>query len=243
VVTDADGKAAFLSVPELAGLYPLLAQAYERGKKVEYAETLATAVAAISATQKTVDVRHDCGYRALWYGLTARSQLLLALDPPDEAGAEAIVALRDRLLPEGLAGVKATYSAEEGHAQRMQEQVDAPTRTTLAETVLAPGHSALDVVGLIAGQAQRLGELDRDKAQAGTRSASIPDGRQVRTDLIQLLSLVSAVAAKSTAPKDVLNRIVGPIDEALARAMVGHPKAAAPAPASPGSSPTPSPLT
>ena len=45
------------------------------------------------------------------------------------------------------------------------------------------------------------------------------------------------LAAKSTAPKAVLQRIVGPIDEALARAVIGHPKAVEPGPGD--STPTP----
>jgi hypothetical protein len=94
---------------------------------------------------------------------------------------------------------------------------------------LTPGQTALTAAELIATHSRRLGELDRDKAKAGARSEPGTDGRQVRNELIQLLSLVSAVAARSTAPAAVLLRIVGPLDEALARAAIGHPKPAAPA--------------
>lgn len=234
----------FASVPALKPLVPIVDAAHAELVLAEpaAAPTASAAVVAISAEQRTLDLRHDHLVRALHYGALARQEHLLAQDPPAEAEAQAIADAVTRILPAGLATTQATYLGEEGYAKQARDLVDSvPTlAVALAEVYVA---KKVDGRALVTGWVElgsRLGDLDRKKSavvasEAG--SAATPTSGTLRQARGKWMAIVETVLSilqhvKGDAAAQVLRSVTEPAQRAAQKARAAQ-RAAKQAPVAP----------
>ena len=123
--------------------------------------TLDAQVAQLRAEGDALDLRHDRKYRGTYKLLDALAELA---DEPDTA--TALLALRDRLHPKGLAQVNTTWADEAGNAATVRAGIDKATRTQLKAIGSNKGRTIDDEVQAWLQAADRLGPLGAQKAAA-----------------------------------------------------------------------------
>jgi len=159
--TNAAG-AAIAKAPLLVGLLPQL--------KAAHAAIFAAQVAtedprakALSEAEAELDGKHD----ALARGIYGSLSMLAEFSPSSEE----LLRLRDLLLPEGLEHTQKTYRGEAGHAALVAGRLDDGVRARL-KSVNLHDKNLLDLVDAWLGAAQKLGELEEERARLTAPSAS-----------------------------------------------------------------------
>ena len=154
-------RVALVGIPEAAGLVPRIDRAHAGLLQVQRSATNgseAPRLAEIRTVSRTTDLRHDALVRGLWNLLTALA--FLASDPKES---EALLALRDHLIPEGVSITQRSYLEESGVATLTAARLTPDHRTALAK-IPTPWGSALDCVDEWFACAARLGELEHERA-------------------------------------------------------------------------------
>lgn len=150
--------------PELAALLPRLDEAHQAlllAQKVTPAPGGEQA-AQLAAQAQTLDDQHDHAVRALYFAVSAALSHRLASDAPDAEEVARLEALRDMILPDGLATTQASYEVEAAMAARAREAVasDPEAQKLLREIKLFPRVTGLDLLSRWADLGGRLGSVE-----------------------------------------------------------------------------------
>ncbi|HEU4410553.1 MAG TPA: hypothetical protein VFS43_35185 [Polyangiaceae bacterium] len=128
-------------------------------------------LAALKAREAAIDRVHDRKVRGAYYLLTG-----LAALADDAAVAGARLALRDALLPAGLAAARRSYLDEAGDAEALPRRLDEGQRGALDRVSVGGGRTLADEVDAWLSAARKLGELEAKRAElAARRPARAPD--------------------------------------------------------------------
>lgn len=196
------------------------------------------------------DQLHDRKGRGAWKVLDGLSDLA---DSPEESAA--FIALRDRVMPEGLSILQATWAAESGNAQRVEKELeDEAFSKQLADIALPLKKRAtlLDAVKVHAGAGRRLGVIEARRgaleeqakaakaAKAGEGAASTSAIVKARNQWIRVANAVlTNIDLIPDLDGEVRSRIVGHyfrVEQVADRRALGRRPVEEPAPEPP---PTP----
>lgn len=129
-------------------------------------------LAELQAEEVNVDRVHDRKLRGIFYLLTALAEL--ADDPRD---AEARRALRDALLPIGLAATQRSYLEEAGDIEALDQRLNDEQREELGRVPVDHGRTLADEIGAWTSSARKLGELEGKRAELAAKRSAKPSDR------------------------------------------------------------------
>lgn len=217
-ITVPAAKAVFLSIPEIAPLYPKLADIHaELSRMRPGALTPPPVLQQLRADVTALDVQHDALARAVFSGLQAERAYALAADPPALADARRIELAIATLFPKGLRVVNVSVLAEAGHALIVRTQLArSPRLRALLESIPVRGRGTL--LGLTErwlATAERLGHLEHDlrarEAVHARKRVTKAEMNAARGRFIRLVSLVLGNLALSDAPQQAIETIRHPL--------------------------------
>lgn len=218
-------KAAFLSIPEIAGLHPRLVQIHGELVAAQPAgDSPSAELQAVIDEANQVDAVHDPLARAVHAGLVAERAYALASRPPALERARKADEALAKLFPDGLTIVNASFLAEAGNTARVTELlVREPGLAELLASIPVQGFGDLSVVTqrwIAAGK--KLAKLEETREDLEADQATVPLGKEAITRLrarwIRLVSQVLSLLELSDAdPRDVA-RLRNPILKASGRA-------------------------
>ncbi|MRG95930.1 hypothetical protein [Polyangium spumosum] len=166
-------------------------------------------LSALSEKQAAADKRHDRKIRASWFVLTGFAE---AADDPEDA--EAILAARDELLPNGLSATKESYHDEAGAVELTEARISEKTRALLKKLPV-PGGKAWNVVEDWFEAGRELGQLEDEKekrtAAAGATSPSKMDALKARNFWIKVARHVETTLELEGASEVIVSAILGPL--------------------------------
>ena len=216
----------FANVAALKPLLPAVGAAHDELVRAQPAAAAVTSpdVAAISAAEKALDVRHDHVARALHYAALALEEYLLSLDPPEEAEAQAVADAMARVMPAALGTTQATYLAEEGYAKQADALVaaDAGLAATLGRVVVAKKVGGAELLATWVEVGSALGDAEREKskllaAEAGAPAQATGTERKARAAWMTIVETVLSV----------LRHVDGDAADAIRRSVTEPAEAAA----------------
>jgi hypothetical protein len=218
-------REAIGGVPRLAGVLPDL----EGAHAAMYAVTPKAQdprKAEIARTAVEVDALHDRFARGIHGYLTEAAAL-------DDSGAE-LLALRDTLMPDGLAKVvQATYRGQAGYGRLLRERLTPALRAQLEALPLRRGNLLGPVESWLSA-ADRLGELEEERARLDT--AQTPSTAQqvidARNRWVRVVNAFESLAALADLDATTERLVFGPLRDAEAKAdqRIARRKASAPTP-------------
>jgi hypothetical protein len=161
-------------------------------------------LAELQAEEAQVDRVHDRKVRGTYYILTALAEYA---DDPDVA--ETRLALRDALLPAGLAATQRSYLEEAGDVEALAQRLDDGQREELGRFSAGDGRTVADEVDAWISSARKLGELEGKRAElVAKRSANAPArASSVAGARNQWIRVVDTVARAITLGDDVAPRL------------------------------------
>lgn len=159
-----DGKPWFVAIPELVPLLPRVQEDHDGLVGARGGSSAETPLRTLSDQAVTLDTRHDHLQRALHLGMRSAREALLGQEPPNVALADAIDVALEKLQPEGLEIVKASYESEAGNAAQMVKLAEAELAPVLAQVPILDGVSALDLVKQIGAVGTTLGAVEQKKS-------------------------------------------------------------------------------
>lgn len=201
---DAKTRAVLAKFPKTAALVPDIEEAHRAlcaALGGEDGSPLEAQLTALRAQAGSLDERHDRKYRGTYKLLDALIELA-----DDPTTAEAILALRDRLLPHGVAHVKATWATEAGHAATVHAALDKATRAELKRFATVEGRTLDDEVQAWVKAGVELGSVAAQKASVehqiantavASKAATLHDARK------GWIKTVRALATNFDLSKDV----------------------------------------
>ncbi len=215
-------KAVFLSIPELVALLPRVQEDHDALVAARAGSSAEVLLQSLSEQATGLDVRHDHLQRALHHGLLSAREAHLGLDPIDAELASQIDAAYDRLLPNGLEVVNASYESEAGNAVQMAKLAATELAPLLLQIPIAPGVSALDLVNAIGTVGSTLGTVEHSKsvaaAAAEQESVSPAEVRRRMRAWAQTLETVLNALARTKAPEAMVTSIRVPVLAAVEKA-------------------------
>lgn len=205
--------------PELAALLPRLEEAHQALQRAQKATPAAESEEALrlSSQAQALDGRHDHSVRALYFAVSAALSYRLAGEAPDAEEVARLEALRDMILPDGLATTQASYEAEAAMASRAREAVasDPEAQKLLREIKLFPKVTGLDLLSLWADLGGRLGSVEFQRASAhGAGEANPVRARNAWLGVVASMLSVLSVIRSEEARKAVLD----PLNDACTKA-------------------------
>jgi len=231
VVADQAGRAAIEKIPLLAVLLPNLEKVHDDLVALRSKEP--PNVAAISQKELEVDAKHDALVRGMVGTLT-----MLA---PISDDREELLAIRDKLFPEGASHTQLSYRGEAGHAAVIAAQIDDAMKARL-KAIAVHKKTMFDLVTAWIETGKQLGQLEEDKARLGGNSPSL--GAELQTARTAWLRMAKALLSNAklaeidSATDQVLFSPLRKAEQAAESRAHGKP-APAPVPApAPASDPT-----
>lgn len=191
VAKEGEPHKALLRVPELSGLVPSV----EGAHLALHATQPAVAdprLAALIAEIAGIDLAHDSTVRGVYTLLTA-----LALLAGAGAHADALLKLRDILLPEGLGATQKTNRAEAGAAELLKTRLASePDANRQIGEIPVLDHTVRYFVDRWMDSAKRLGDLEDERARLVGDSGP-GDGAKVIAARNQWIRVVNALVANA----------------------------------------------
>jgi hypothetical protein len=162
VTANQEGRAAIERIPVLKGLLPNLEKVH--AAMVQLRSREAPRLSAISQKETEIDAKHDMLVRGIVGTLT-----MLA---PVSDDREELLAIRDKLFPEGLAHTKLSYRGEAGHVAVAAEQLDDAMKARL-KAIAVHKKTMLDLVVAWIETGDQLRMLEDEKARLSETSPSV----------------------------------------------------------------------
>jgi len=159
-----------LSIPELVPLLPRVQEDHDalvQGRAGSSAEVL---LRGLSEQAESLDTRHDHLQRALSFSLRGAIEAALGQDPPDLNFAITVEDAHERLFPNGLDIIKASYEAEAGNAVQMVHLAKTELTEVLAAIPAAKDKTALGLVEHIGKVGASLGATEQKKSVAAAKA-------------------------------------------------------------------------
>lgn len=222
---NATRKAAFLSIPEIAGLYPKIAPLQAELRKAQpVAREPSPALQAIIAAALGADGVHDALARAVSSGIVADRDLAMADKPPSLARARQSERVRSTLFPQGLSIINASHLAESGNTARVDTLLDEqPEIAEYLEAIpVQKAGTLLVVTQRWIASGKKLAKLEQEREELEAEEATEAPTREainrLRARWIQLVSKVLSLLDLSDASPKAIASIRGPVRKASARA-------------------------
>ena len=173
---------------------------------------------------RELDDRHDHAVRALYFALSAVIEHRLTAEAPDVEEVTALEALRDAVLPGGLAITQASYELESAAAARAADAVaaDAASQRLLRGVHVLPRTTGLDLLGLWAELGARLGAIELERASLAGEDGPDPKARNGWLNIVA--TLLSVLDHAHASDRDV-RAFRGPLAEACERAQARYTEA------------------
>lgn len=237
-VTPGKQRSLFLSVPEIAGLMPVVEQAHAGvlGAQPNLAG-MSPEVRAILEEEEVVDIRHDCLARGGNWILEGHRQICLGSNPPDAERAALCARVLRKLFPQGLKIVTASFVAESGNTARVAQllETDAEIKPLLKSIPVRKGETLLDVVLKWIEEGATLGALEDQRtalaaesavgAPANDKAPKAGKTQAARSAWINAVNLVLGALAVSSAPAQAIealrHRAVEVSEKAYRRSISG----------------------
>jgi hypothetical protein len=230
VMAEQAGRAAIEKVPLLAALLPNWEKVH--GALVALRSKEAPNIAAISQKELEVDAKHDALVRGMVGTLT-----MLA---PISDDREELLAIRDKLFPDGASHTQLSYRGEAGHVAVIASQIDDAMKARL-KAIAVHKKTMLDLVMAWIETGKQLGQLEEEKARLGGSSPSL--GAEMQTARTAWLRTAKALIANAklaeidSATDQVLFSALRKAEQAAESRAPGRAPAPAPDPA-PASDPS-----
>lgn len=221
VTPEEAARAAIEKYPSLAGLLPQLEKVHGNLFALHAKEP--SGLASLRQRELQVDARHDSYVHLIYDSLT-----LLAKVASD---GEDLLALRDRLFPEGLSHVRKSFRAEAGHAALVDSQMDDTLRAKM-KTIVLHQITLFDGYQQWQSAAKQLGALEEERAHLTMTSPSLASElRTARYAWVRVAKLLLANAEVAEIDKATDELLFSPLRAAeRAAASRIHSKPPAPAP-------------
>lgn len=184
VMRDELARKAIEKVPLLLALLPKLEAVH--GDLVQLLAKEPPKLRALSQKESEVDAKHD----ALVRGIVGTLTMLASLSDDREE----LLALRDKLFPEGLLHTKQSYRGEAGHAAVIAKQLDDPMKARL-KSIVVHQKTLLDLVLAWTDAGSELMRLEEEKARLTETSPSV--GFEIQTARSSWLRLAKALMANA----------------------------------------------
>lgn len=223
-VNDADTRATFLSIPEIAGLHPQLVELHGAlGSARPVDPPRSPAMKTLLGRIAAVDVVHDALLRAVDGGIECDRLCALALEHPDLARAEQAADATATLFPNGLTIVNASIVAEAGNAERAAKRLAAePALGEYLESIPVHEGTVLALAKRWIATGKQLAKLERERAELAAKESTQPrDSRaltRLRFEWIRLVALVLGNLEASRSSAEAIETLRGPVLEASERA-------------------------
>lgn len=223
-------RETFLSIPEIAPLHGKVMAAYEAVLAVQPVKSeVPPALKTILEKQAKVDVAHDNLARFITLTLDAHRAYCLAKETPDAERAAQCEAVKDKLFPNGMDIINASYLAEAGNTARVERLMkDEPEIPAFLKTIPAPGDDEkkkimlLDLVNRWIGTGADLEALEHDREEIDAKRVTQPvTAATITAARAQWFGIVRAILGNlelSDAPAAAIAVIRGPIERASERA-------------------------
>ena len=208
-VDETKDKPLLTGQPLTAGLVPIIEKAHNGllQMRVTPSEN-AAAAEALAARAAELDADHDDRYRGLHAVLTGWASI------SNEKRRATIESLRDKLLPDGLAGVQRTYLAEAGNVELALSQLTPEDEATL-KSIVVDGTDLLVRFNEWAAVGRMLGDVERERARLSEHSENRITAADVRTARFKWIRAVNALTAllelASDVPEEMRLRILQPL--------------------------------
>jgi hypothetical protein len=197
VTAGEQSRAAIEKVPLLAALLPSFEKGH--GDLVQLRAKEGPKLRALSQKRAELDAKHDALVRGIVGTLT-----MLA---PVSDDREELLAIRDRLFPDGLGHTKLSYRGEAGHAAVVAKSIDEPMRARL-KAIVVHKKTLEELVMAWLATASQLGQLEEEKARLSEVSPSIgAETQAARTAWIRLAKALMS-NAKLAGLDDVTDQLL-----------------------------------
>lgn len=237
--TNADARATFLSIPEIAPFHPKAVKVNAELLAIQPAvDEASAAMKKVVDTAAKVDVDHDALTRAVSAGIELERAYCLASKPPQLARAAQAEAIHAKLFPTGMAIVNASLLAESGNATRVAALLehDPSIAEFLQAIPLRDDRTVLDLCKRWIAAGKKLGKLEHERsvlaAKHTTKPVDLSTFSAVRARWLRIVSQVLSALELSDAPDEAIEIIRGPVQLASDRAGKRY---------APSSEPTPTP--
>jgi hypothetical protein len=171
----------------------------------------------LTSEASTIDALHDRKKRGAYQILSGLAEVS---DSP--AGAAALIDLRDRLIPEGLASLKHSYLDEAGDAKLLSARLDDPSSALLKSIAVGGGHLG-DVVDAWLAAATKLEAIEGQRSKL-----SSPTGKEAfvsksakqgaKNAAIRAVRMVESSLAMEGADQATVERLLTSVHRAEAKA-------------------------
>lgn len=232
-----DAAALVRAVPEVAALATHVLRAHETALAASKKERAPEDAPKLSREAARVDFRHDHAVRATFYGLLAAESLELSRGQKNsDERAEHYVALRERLLPDGLAVTQGSHLAQAGGAKATLGALDADTRKSLDGVAIADG-SVGEAVKLWGKHAGELGSIEQRKSLA--QSADPTGVSAARAQWLTTMSTVLNTLVLADDASEAVRALRDPILVAANKSGSATPAESTPSDPTPPADPKP----
>ncbi len=209
--------AAILTVPELKGKLQRMSDTHAALSAAAQPPANAR-LAEISAQELSLDRRHDSIIRGSYGYLTAMAELV-----GGDQG-EALISLRDTLIPDGLSSQQKSYRAQAGQAAQLEDRLTPAIRAQTDAIVVGAGVKAKPLTAyltewIIIGK--EFGTLENEKGRLLASQAETSTGAELvkrRNKWIRLVNAFVADGELAELPADVDALVFGPLRDAEKRA-------------------------
>jgi hypothetical protein len=184
-----DERAQLTAIPQAAGLLVSLDAIFTELTQAANRGPVPTGAKELYKKQRKVDRIHDQLLRGNFHYLTALSNYAAAEE--DDATAEVMLELRDRMYPQGLAGTGLSYDEEAGAAEILEKNLTDKDKAMLKGIVVSPKSNLLEKVLSQIEQAKALRVLEQKKKNAQQSDAALDraddEERKTRYDWIDTI--------------------------------------------------------
>jgi hypothetical protein len=163
---DPEHKPTFLSIPEIAPLVGRLEAMHASLVAARESAFADAELRVLSERADNLDDRHDNLARALYYLLMAAQYHALGQGSPDESRADAVERAMIALFPNALNAVIASYQAEAGNAEQLENLAKGELAPLLSSIHIEKNVTAVDIASAIGVVGKQLGMIEHQKTQA-----------------------------------------------------------------------------
>lgn len=216
--TDSPAHKAILASTDLAPTLPKIQSTHQELSNAAQPIALNPRLFEIIKEQTDIDERHDDIIRGVFGLLSATAALLGA---PESAP---LLALRDQLIPEGLASVQKSYSAEAGEAAQLASRLTPEIRSQLDRFYVGPKSAQHKLTTYLDEWIQlgaKLGSLEIEKSRLNSNESTTATGAALvnaRNKWLRTVNLFLAVAEASELDPETDALVFGPLRMAESRA-------------------------
>lgn len=215
-------QTVFLSIPEIAPLLPRVTEDHNALVEARTGGSAEAILRTLNEQADNLDTAHDHLQRALSFGMRSAREAALGQDPPDTALAFAIDEAQEKLLPNGLDIIKASYEAEAGNAAQMVHLAKNELADILQLIPIAKEKTALDLVNHIGTIGAALGSVEQKKSTTAaevekTEITPAEIRRRMRTWAATIETTLGALE-RSKAPASDIEQLRKPIQDAADKA-------------------------